>query len=461
MLISSLLGPGPGIPLAALIAFCIFFCGQSVSGKDSSAEYEKEMSLAAGNFQNGNIQSAFGHCNRALTLKPNSTDALLIRGWLLLNANKAERAIAEFTKVLKIDPKNVNAYKSRGLVYRQLKEADLSTKDLAKAMELDPQDVESNYLHGISNILDGNHRRALLDFNNAIKFGTNHPRLNHLYYWRGRTKQMLGDHQGAVLDLSKCRDLSRSNFKNQPKPGEKYRLSHLMFRVAVFTQKADSVFGVLERAASYMELGDYKKAAEDYTSSIKHTPDDVLMYEERGVAYLLDGQYQKSQLDFNKALLNGSHSTDLYLRMAVNQFCRGNYKRVPSTLKTWFAREGYVSDSSPLAIAIAYTSYIRSKQFKKAHEFLVEVGEKIPRKEKWHARCYRVFKNSLCGSDFQKLAAEPDSKNWSRVHTLAGLFYSLTKNSKEATKEFGKVLKTPDRKALELAIAKAELQRTK
>lgn len=425
----------------------------------ASSKYEQEMAETVKYFREGNIQAAFKHCNNTLKLKPDSTDALLIRGWLLLNANRPERAIDEFNKVLKIDPDNVNACKSRGLVYRQIKEFEKANQDLDRALKLDPTEVETNYLHGIGNVLDGNHKGALVDLDRAIKYGQKHPRLNHLYYWRGRTRQMAGDHKGAVSDLSKCGEISRSNSQKQVKPEPKYRLSNLFFKVALYTQKADSVFGRLERAASYMELGEYEKAAQDYTSVMVHNPDDTLMYEERGVAYLLGGQYQKALKDFNKALLGGSPSTDLYLRMAVCQFCQGNYKRTPSTLKTWFSREGYVSEYSPLAISLAYTSYIRTRQFKEAHLFLVKVGKKIPANESWHRKCYLILKKSICCGGILKESSDPKQRNWARVHVLPAIYYTLKKKPEKAVEEFKQVMKSSHMKDLELAVARSELKR--
>lgn len=459
---TSNLGKIPRIILF-ILSLLIFQISQTLPCEAAPAEdnvaFNEAKKSATDCFKKGNIQAAFNYCNRALELNPKSADALLIRGWLLLNANKPDRAVEEFNKVLEVDPKNVNAYKSRGLVYRQLKEFERSTMDLDKAKKLDPTDVEANYLHAMGDILNGNHELAIQNLNTAIKYGSNHPRLNHLYYWRGRTRQMLEDHKGAIEDLTKCLDLSCSNFQSKIKPDPKYDLSTLFFRVSIYTEKSDSIFGQLERAQSYLALGDYARAAEDYTAVLALNPEDVIMYEERGYAYLLDGQYQKSLKDFNRALLHGSHSTDLYLRMAAANYCLGKYDRVPGTLETWFKREGYVSQDSPLAIALSYSSYIRTKNFKEAHLFLKKVGAKIPAKEAWHLKCFLVLKKSLCCSGLMKAASKPTDKAWSQVHFLAGNFYTLTNSPAKARKQYQDVMLSADKRSTEMAVARQELKR--
>lgn len=456
--------PGPiAKTILILLSLLILQVSQIFPGEEAlaeeSASFKAALKSSTDFFKKGNIQAAFNYCNQALELNPKSADALLIRGWLLLNANKPDRAVEEFNKVLKVDPNNVNAYKSRGLVYRQLKEFERSSIDLDKAKKLDPTDVEANYLHAMGDILNGNHELAIENLNTAIKYGSNHPRLNHLYYWRGRTRQMMEDHKGAVEDLTKCLDLSSSNFQSKIKPDPKYDLSTLFFRVSIYTEKSDSIFGQLERAQSYLALGEYAKAAADYTAVLALNPEDVIMYEERGYAYLLDGQYQNSLKDFNRALLHGSHSTDLYLRMAAANYCLGKYDRVPGTLETWFKREGYVSQDSPLAIALSYSSYIRTKRFEEAHLYLKKVGAKIPAKEAWHLKCFLVLKKSLCCSGLMKEAGKPTDKAWAQAHFLAGNFYTLTKSPAKARKQYEDVMLSADKRSTEMAVARQELKR--
>lgn len=446
------------IPFKLLILVILFLAttypAQALTAK---AHLEK----AKSSFAQQNFKNAFKECNNALEKNPKIADAYLIRGWIFMRLGKPQKALLEFDKCTSVDKNCLGAYKSKNILYRLLKNYEQSRKCIEKALKIDPEDPESHYLSGVGKILDGMHIKALEDFNEAIKYGPNHPKLYSMYYWRGRTNQMLGRDKDAVYDLSKAFELCNKQINSKPKITEAYALSSLFFNSALKEGASEKHFGQLERATSYLNLGEYEKAVKDLTDVLKLNPKENLLIEERGVAYLLNGNYKLALKDLNKALISGSHSTDLFLEIATANFCLGRYKQVPSVMETWFARQGYTEDKSPYAIFIHYTSLIRSKQFKKAHLFLARVKPKIKKKSAWHYTCFNVLKKSRCCKGLISFATSSKDKKYAQVHFMAALFYSLTRDHKKAHDEFNAVLQTKDKHQLEIAVAKAELTKSK
>ena len=417
----------------------------------------KSLDIAKGFFKDGNIQAAFAECNKVIEKEPKNDEAYLLRGWLLLYANKPKRALLEFNKVIDLNPKNFNAYKSRCIIYRQLKEHELSDKNSKIATEIAPKDPEGLYLRAISLILDGNHKIAITYLDRAIDNGKDHPLLYHLYYWRGRTKQMLGDDKGAVGDLSKCLNLVEENKTKKFKPDADMTMSMAFFKTEYDTDVFQKNFGKLERATSYKNLGQYSKAVPDLTALLATDGKDSLLWEERGLNYLLNGEYKKALKDFNKALILGSHSTDLYLQIGVTNFCLKKYDRVPDLLDIWFKREGFKNDDSQFAYFLTYTSLIRSRKFKKAHEYLNMLDTKFSKKDTWDRTCFNVLRKSRCCSKLFSFIDTKQGKNFEKCHMMAGLFYSLVRKKNKAKSEFEQVLLSKKKASLEIAVAKAEL----
>ena len=422
---------------------------------------EEHLKNAKSFFIKQNLQKSFKECNQAIQKNPSYAEAYLIRGWLFMRLGKPQKALQEFDRCSSLDKKNVSALKSKNILYRLLKDYVNSDKCIEIALKLNPKDPESYYLKGVCEILDGRHSVALKAFNRAIEYGPDHPKLYSMYYWRGRTYQMIGKDKEAVHDLSKAFELCNKQINSKPVITDEYALSSLFFNSALKEGASERSFGQLERATSYLNLGEYAKAIKDLTDVLKLNPKENLLLEERGVAHLLNGDYNAALKDLNKALVSGSHSTDLFLEIATANFCLGKYKQVPSVMDTWFSRQGYTEDKSPYAIFIHYTSLIRSKQFKKAHLFLAKVKPKIKKNSDWHYTCFYVLKKSRCCKGLLSFGPRPEDKKYGQAHFMAAVFYSLTRKHKQAKDQFELVMKSKNKHQLEIAVAKAELAKSK
>ncbi len=118
--------------------------------------------------QVGRFDRALSALAQAENLDPFATDALLIRGNVLLELGRPEEAMAAFRKVEKLACER--AATQRGLAEAALRIADLSLAQACatRAVELAPDDVEAQFVHGRVLQQFGRHEQALDAFDKAL-----------------------------------------------------------------------------------------------------------------------------------------------------------------------------------------------------------------------------------------------------------------------------------------------------
>ena len=91
-------------------------------------------------------EKALGHCNRALTMNPQHTSALINRGNTYRLQEEYDKAIADYNLSLEVVPEGDRynppmAYFNRGLVYSAREEYEAAIKDFDKSLEYNPDDA--------------------------------------------------------------------------------------------------------------------------------------------------------------------------------------------------------------------------------------------------------------------------------------------------------------------------------
>ena len=120
--------------------------------------------------------------NRALSLSPNYTDALLNRGTVFQELQRFDDAVADFTRVILLKPNYVEAYFNRGNALRDLGQFEKALKDYEKALTMRP-----NYTDVIANTLElltlfdpeDSYRHPLLLANKAVRKLSIRPQKNN------------------------------------------------------------------------------------------------------------------------------------------------------------------------------------------------------------------------------------------------------------------------------------------
>ncbi|NOZ47215.1 MAG: tetratricopeptide repeat protein [Chlorobi bacterium] len=182
---------------------------------------------------------------------------------------------------------------------------------------------------GVQLIQTKNYNKAILKFNKAIYVK---PYLFEPYFYRGYTKYILGDYQGADNDFTQA-------LKINPYYSEAYRFRGVTrgllkdynsaFKDFSSGIKLDTfnVYLYLNRAALNIEIGNNKEALKDCNISVKIKPTLVDSYISRGTAYSLLENYKKALADFNKAIELKPNNDLAYLKRGLVYFQEKKYKK--------------------------------------------------------------------------------------------------------------------------------------
>jgi tetratricopeptide (TPR) repeat protein len=94
-------------------------------------------------------EEALADCNKALELKPGTTDPLETRGFLYYRTGNYAGAIADATAALAIDPKDVDALYIRGLAKKKSADAKGGNADIAAANAIDKKIAKTYAGYGV------------------------------------------------------------------------------------------------------------------------------------------------------------------------------------------------------------------------------------------------------------------------------------------------------------------------
>ena len=132
------------------------------------------------------------------------------------------------------------------------------------------QRAEEHLERGTTLLTQGNHDRAIAEFNEVIRLA---PDLPAGYLGRGTAHFLKGDWDRAINDFTQ---------------GIQYGSNNLL------------LYG--NRAMSYMQKGDWDRAIADYNELIRLSPNDTTAYTNRGVAYFRKGDFNRAIADYEAAL---------------------------------------------------------------------------------------------------------------------------------------------------------------
>ncbi len=139
---------------------------------------------------------AFG---RAAALKPDLTDAYLMRARAYMGLAKTEEAIRDFTTVLQQRPSDAVAFVERGLAFMDMKDYRSALADADRAIAIDGKLAGGYNLRGVAERALGDTQKALESFSRAVELEPNADN----YYQRGASYQQLGQHREAIADFNK------------------------------------------------------------------------------------------------------------------------------------------------------------------------------------------------------------------------------------------------------------------
>ena len=117
-------------------------------------------------------------------------------------------AIEAYNKAVALEPKCGGYYSNRGQSELSLKMMSETLADFNQALRLDPKNAQAHFNRGTLEFLyQTNYPAALADLNQAIQLQSD-PHEEDIFYWRGVTKEELGDYAGAAGDYQRALTLN-------------------------------------------------------------------------------------------------------------------------------------------------------------------------------------------------------------------------------------------------------------
>lgn len=210
------------------------------------------------------IAGAFEEVDRELSAR-----AYFSVGYLLIQQEKPEDAIAAYDEAIRLKPNFAGAYNDRGGAKNMLGRHEDAIADRNQAIRLKPDFAEAYSNRGLTKNDLGRHEDAITDYNRAIRLK---PDLAAAYNNRGNAKGDLGRHEDAIADYDKAIHLKR-----------------------------DFAKAYNNRGTAKDELDRYEDAITDYDEAIRLKPDYAEAYFNRGNTKNTLRQIDEARQDFEKA----------------------------------------------------------------------------------------------------------------------------------------------------------------
>jgi tetratricopeptide (TPR) repeat protein len=166
---------------------------------------QKEVEAGMQSMSPGKYQDAADHFTRALSIHSQLPEAYLERG----NANRilgnADAALADYQAAVDLNPVLPEAHSGIALIYMERHDIPHALEHLNKSISLHPT-VEAFYQRGQILESQGQHEKAIVDFNAAIAEETDSP---FMYRARALAKSNMGDQAGARADREIANKIER------------------------------------------------------------------------------------------------------------------------------------------------------------------------------------------------------------------------------------------------------------
>jgi len=127
-------------------------------------------------YENGKrFNDAIKEYDKALSVFPNFTSALLRRGMIYDFSKNTKRALSDFLKAGEVDPQFSLAFFDQGLCYKRLKKRDEALESYKKCVALDPDNAAAHNNMGLIYIDKRDFENAEKEFNEILRIFPNHP----------------------------------------------------------------------------------------------------------------------------------------------------------------------------------------------------------------------------------------------------------------------------------------------
>ncbi|MFC1805863.1 tetratricopeptide repeat protein, partial [Planctomycetota bacterium] len=323
--------------------------------------------------------------NRAIKLSPTNVEALQVRGhyWLSqLGQDRWDKAIADLTAAIKLDPNSAHSYSLRAEAWAGKGDLDKAIVDLTKAVELEPKQSRWRRERARMWRSKGKLGEAMADLDRAIELDP-----VGVYFSRGVARWEAGEREAACADFVKAAEARAGGVDivrgfgvdlfrwRRWLGGVDYEKGIEFFDLFLKCFPTDHVAYTIRANARLKQAGAIygsrdaekeaalRKAVEDYTMAIKHSPRWAVAHVNRGMAWTALKQCDKAVADLSRAIALDPKDPFAYQNRAYARAEAGDlegatedlYKAV-EVFEKWptdalrFSIQGAVQDSDDAAL---------------------------------------------------------------------------------------------------------------
>jgi tetratricopeptide (TPR) repeat protein len=327
--------PSIAVALQAVVKVMSKLLMQQQQPTHNSAEIAKHLRMLVERgdkfYETGDCQHAIEAYNRALSVDPQSIEALCGRGNSRRYIGDYQGSWSDFNTAIDLDPQRGIAYIGRALSSRlgQYLEAS-ATADFERGKELlsQPQTPLEYVMLGTAKAQIGDSEGAICDYTTAISLN---PRLVVAYNNRGNLRQHLEDMDGAIADFNTVLAIdSRSPIAYNNRAIVYSHLARYDEAIADYSRALSlqpnftSVYN--NRANAYCQMGDYAAAIADYSKSIEFDPSFAVAYSNRGNIHRIQGNLSVALTDYDRALQLDPNLLNAYYNRGICHRQLGNHQ---------------------------------------------------------------------------------------------------------------------------------------
>lgn len=194
-------------------------------GRRFPSDERFEASLARTALYAGDIRAAESHADAALTKRPDSVDALVMRGEIDRHEGRGREAIAAYSRAARIAAADARPWYGRGVVQSERENVGRARADLARAIELDPSEATYRGELGTLEGFAGDLARARADLEAALaQQPDNYVALTGL----GVVQLKAGDSEAAIASFQRASAIE-----------PRYARAHLYSAAAYYQERRD------------------------------------------------------------------------------------------------------------------------------------------------------------------------------------------------------------------------------
>lgn len=294
------------------------------------------------------------------------------RGVKAYRQGRYQRARLYFSRAIAKNPKMARAYNNRGATYHKLARFREAIRDYTKAIRLSPRYAQAYYNRGWAHHLKGDLPRAIGDYTQAVRLRPGYTKARRrlaearirLRAKSAASRRPRAPTAGRPATSAPSRSLAyrynrtglaTKNFQQkvyyytraiQADPGWHIAWNNRAFSYRQLRQykkaladvnqaiwlKGDYALAWYNRGVIHRRMGKYNRAIADYTTTIRLKPDYAPAWQSRGFALGRIGQYQRAVADYTRAIRLKPRYDTAWHNRGFAYFKLGQYRRALSDL---------------------------------------------------------------------------------------------------------------------------------